>query len=800
MLFSNGLLLVLGGLLVGVPVVLHFAMQPRPKPLPFPALQFLQETHAASSRRLRLKHLLLLFARCLVVAVPALALAGPAVAENVAASWVASGLSGFLAVILGFFAAASMLRRSRNWLLPGVLGLLCLASLVWFGINLVSALGSDDNRLLGNPEEPVSAVLIVDTSPRMGYRRDNQTHLDFAREQGDWILGQLPPDSQISVIDTADPEPFFSVDLGSARRRLQSLEIAYAQPSLQDAVRVAKKLLETAEYRRHEIYLATDLSAAAWTGAITPPADIPKTETPLFIFDVGTDDPVNLRLNNLQPESVQLSSRSSLAIETSLNCLGAGGEHVVEMKIEQPDPTLPRIRDGKVLTPDKYWIVQQTLDVPDNGSVNAELRFEQALPHGVHHGTISVLGSDGLVLDNQRFFTIEVDQAWKVLVLYGPGVNPVNLTRTLNPEGYEAYSIDEIPQPEMGTIDLGQFNSVILLDPAPLAVGEWERLARFAELGGGVGVFLGANAVSNAGGIEPSFDCDSARSLLGGQLTIAWDRRRQDQNVFLAPDDLGHPIFANIRPVQSALSWSKIPVRIFWGIETGFGPAAPGQVLLRYSNGQPAILERIIGQGRSLVFTTPITEPARPVDGRSSWNSLFLGDLSFPAFALVRGIGQYLVQSRTESLNIYTGQPVVLRNDVRIHPDSYTVFTPDPKRPPAAIGASRSEIRYSFTQVPGQYRLKGLHEDRPVIRGFSVNVDDAATDLTRIQSQQLDEILGKDNYRLANDQDEFQRHQGTSRRGQEFYPMLLVVLGVLLAAESLLSNRFYGNTAVAKPA
>ena len=795
MLFSNGMLLLLGGLLVGVPVVLHFAMQPRPKPLPFPALQFLKETHSVSSRQLRLKHVLLLIARCLVVAIPALALAGPAVAENAMASWVASGLSGLLTLVLGGFAAAAILRRNRGWMLPAILGLLCMASLGWFGVNLFSALNPGDSRVFGNPEEPVSAVLVVDTSPRMGYRRDNQTHLEFAKDEGNWILSQLPPDSQISVIDTADMEPFFSVDLGSARRRLQALEIGFSQSPLPDAIRTARKLLETAGYRRREIYIVTDLSVAAWSGSGGLPDKTGDPETPLFVFDVGTTHLVNLRLNNLNPESVQLSSRSSLAIETSLNCLGGGGERVVEMKIEQPDPTVPRIRDGKTLTPEKFWNVQQTFEIPDNGSANVGLRFEQALPPGVHHGTISVYGSDGLELDNKRFFTIEVDHSWRVLVLYGPGVNPVNLTKTLNPEGYESYLIDESLQSEIGTVDLGQYNSVILLDPAPLPSNEWERILRFAENGGGVGVFLGANAISNSSGVEPSFLSEPAQTVLGGELTVAWDRSKAGQNIFLAPDDLSHPVFSNIRPVKSALSWSKIPVRIFWGIETGFGPATPGQIVLRYSNGQPAIVERMIGQGRSLVMTTPITDSDRPEGGRTSWNSLFLGNEVFPAFALVRGMGQHLVQARSESLNVFTNQPVVLRNDVRVHPDSYTIFTPNEKRPPAPLAATRGELRYSFTPVPGQYRLKGLIDGAPVIRGFSVNVDDAATDLTRIEPKQLDEILGPGNYKLANDQDEFERQQGTSRRGQEFYPMLLIVLGAVLAVESLLSNRFYGNTA-----
>ena len=79
----------------------------------------------------------------------------------------------------------------------------------------------------------------------------------------------------------------------------------------------------------------------------------------------------------------------------------------------------------------------------------------------------------------------------------------------------------------------------------------------------------------------------------------------------------------------------------------------------------------------------------------------------------------------------------------------------------------------------------------PVLRGFSANLPESSTDLTRIEMDELDGILGPDRYQLARQKNEIQRQQGTTRRGQEFYPLLLLMMLVVFAVEYLMSNRFY---------
>ena len=78
-----------------------------------------------------------------------------------------------------------------------------------------------------------------------------------------------------------------------------------------------------------------------------------------------------------------------------------------------------------------------------------------------------------------------------------------------------------------------------------------------------------------------------------------------------------------------------------------------------------------------------------------------------------------------------------------------------------------------------------------MVRGFSVNLPPEATELRRVESTRLDELLGKDRYQFARNRDEIELSVGEARAGREFYPTLLVLLAGALAMEQLLANRFY---------
>ena len=244
-----------------------------------------------------------------------------------------------------------------------------------------------------------------------------------------------------------------------------------------------------------------------------------------------------------------------------------------------------------------------------------------------------------------------------------------------------------------------------------------------------------------------------------------------------------------VRTNETAVLWNRFPVFIHWGIESDqASEELPTQTLLKYNNREPAVIQRIIGAGRVLVMTTPITEYGF-VENRNSWNALLTGN-PLPAFMLLNGMTRFLVQRDVNSLNVEVGQSVSFGNDPRKYPETYQVFSPTAAKPPSKLN-SDGKLRYRFTDVPGHYRLKGIFNEQPLLRGFSANLDLAATDLTRIDPDKLDSFLGHEKYQLAREKGEIVRQQGTTRRGMELYPILMSMMMVVLAVEYLMSNRFY---------
>src|SRR6185503_5092447 len=113
-------LLIAGAALVGLPIILHLIMKQEPKRLPFPAFRFLKQRLKTNQRKLRLRHFILLALRMLLIALFCLALYQPMIQ-------------------------------------------------------------SDGGGLLFRGEQPLAVVLVIDTSPSMGYSANDKTRLEDAR-------------------------------------------------------------------------------------------------------------------------------------------------------------------------------------------------------------------------------------------------------------------------------------------------------------------------------------------------------------------------------------------------------------------------------------------------------------------------------------------------------------------------------------------------------------------------------------------------------------------------------------------
>lgn len=232
--------LLLGGAFFAIPVVLHLIMRQKPKHLVFPALRFVKERRDSNTRRLRLRHLLLLLLRCAAVILPALALARPSVASALWGNYLALGAMGltFAAVLLFLFVA--VLRKLSRYLIGGLGLLAALLGAVILLTGIRALLGG--RPVLGDQEAPVAAVIVIDTSPRMEFRQENKRRLEVAQETAAWLIKQLPADSEVAVVDSRPGATSFAIDRTAAEKAIERLRITGTPRPLVEILAAAVQL------------------------------------------------------------------------------------------------------------------------------------------------------------------------------------------------------------------------------------------------------------------------------------------------------------------------------------------------------------------------------------------------------------------------------------------------------------------------------------------------------------------------------------------------------------------------------
>jgi len=702
-------LLLGGAALIAVPIVLHLIMRQQPKRLEFPALRLLQQRQQTNRRKLQFRHLLLLALRCLVIALLAAALARPSIQAS------------------GTF---------------------------------------------GDGETPVAAALVFDTGARMEYVHQNKTRLAAAKETGDWLLSQLPAESEAAVLDSRLTTAGFAVDLSSARRRINRLTSTAQTMPWGTVTEEALRLLGESAKPRHELYIFTDLSEASWSPEQMKTlrqrlAD--AKDVGIYLVDVGVKQPENTGIDNLRLSAEVISQNRPLSLQANVVHSGEAGQRAATLYLL--DSTGEAKKRGETI-----------LSLADDGTMVADFRLGNLQP-GIHQGYIKLDVQDPLSVDNTRFFTVQVQPAWRVLIAATdpPDENAYFLKTALTSAETPSFECDVVSLKELATRNLPDYASICILDPRPLPADTWHRLAAYASAGGGVAIFLGHNA-------QPleAFNAPAAQELLPAPLRRQW--RAGNREIFLAPSELQHPILAKFRETQGANPWQAFPVYRHWQLGKLIDGVA---VVMPYNNTLPAILERPVGNGRVIAMTTPVSDPAPTTDPPDSWNLIPTGEEPWPFVMLANEMLYYLVGSSAARVNYLAGDTAVLPlGDHNAHP-MVVITTPRDESLRQSVDEKRNSVAFTSTESPGNYRVQAGGKADGVNLGFSVNYPADVSRLKRIEPDKLKEFFGDTPFQLARTQEEINRNVSTGRVGRELYPLLILLVALLLGGEQILANRFY---------
>ncbi|MEX2309711.1 MAG: BatA domain-containing protein [Pirellulales bacterium] len=626
----------------------------------------------------------------------------------------------------------------------------------------------------GKEGAPVATALVFDNSLRMQYEHENRSRLEQAKELATWLLEQIPADSPVTIVDRGGRQRGQDLDHEAAELRVERLDLSATARPMQDALRDAMSWLDDKPDHRGEIYVFTDMTSEAWAADTIAEFRKSLEESPgtnVYLIDVGAPEPRNLGLGGLRLSSERLAPGGLLRLETELSAIGEandGEEAVVELYVG----------DGAE-GPEKRG--QQVVALSNERSTPVEFSLS-GLGLGTHQGFVRLAASDALPADDVRYFTVEVRPPSKILLLAESTDDTLFLGEALAPTAAAGlvqprFACDVSEYSRLEELPLAEYGAICLVDPPLLPDPAWKALVDFADKGGGVGVFLGRHAR------REEMNRPEPQQLLPAKLR--WQSR---EATYLRPVAVEHPALSELSELGDAVPWSEFPVFKYWELEAGSESA---HVVASFANGKPALLERQIGAGRVLMLTTPISDPAHG----DPWNLLPTGSDPWPFLALANGITQYLTGAWEAQLNYFAGQTVVLPLAPEEQVTNYVLQMPDGSAVRQPLTPGQQDLSVAATEALGNYRVRAGGRQERLDRGFSVNLPAELTRLDRTSGLEILKALGEERARLARTRDEIEVRVGLARTGRELFPIVILVVALVLAAEQWLANRFYEGAA-----
>ena len=632
----------------------------------------------------------------------------------------------------------------------------------------------------GKENAPVAAALVFDNSLRMEYQHANKSRIEEAKELAAWLLEQFPAESPVTVVDRAGRQRGQDLDRSAAELRVERLETSAAVRPMEDALRDAVRWLEDKRDYRGEIYVFTDLAAEAWPESTLAELAKQLNTTPgtnLYLIDVGADEPRNLGLGSLRLSSEQLAPGGTLRIETEL--VPAGMQPAADELIDFSRGEVEMYVETSTGEPEKRG--QQIIE--PNNQRPTEIEFSLSnLPLGTHQGFVRIAARDALPSDDVRYFTVDVQQPTKLLLVGETEQDVLFLREALAPGAAAGTAQSKFECTfgrfqQIAELPLADFAAVCLVDPPPLASEDWRALQSYAEAGGGVGIFLGREATAK------EMNRSEAQLLLPAKLRWVSHEATQEAT-YLRPVAVEHPALAELRDLADVVPWSEFPVFKYWELEAG---AESAHVVASFANGKPALVERQIGAGRVMLMTTPVSDPAYD----EPWNLLPTGLDPWPFLALANGVAEYLAAAGDPQLNYHAGQTVVLRLLPEEQVASYALQMPDGSAVRQSLAPGQQDLSIASAEQLGNYRVRAGGQEGKLDRGFSVNLPAEITRLDRAAADKIVKALGEKRTRVARTREEIEVRVGLARMGRELFPWLILAVALVLAAEQLLANRFY---------
>lgn len=654
--------------------------------------------------------------------------------------------------------------RLAQWLL---LALRVLAILfLTFGLARPYLRGSQVQAAALAP--PQATVFLLDNSLSMLYRDGQETRWQRAKALASRLVQNLAPQDSAVVLPLlasegqADTPPVLSNEQAGLQEQLAALQVSHAAVDVPRAVQQALTLLQAHPAPRRRLVFLSDFTMHSWAEFHLAKLALVPEQVSIQCIRLGSPQ----RDTNVALVDVRITEKPFIE-HTPLD---------ISAVLHNRSP-LPQRNVRVDLLLGSTTVGQQLVDLEPEAQLTVPFRLT-APPAGLHWGEVRLEG-DGFPEDDHFYYALRTVTPVHVLLVDGdPGTSLFDseifyLLHALQPRGVLGKPLfvpKPVPWEGLEQERLSSYQVIILCNVEALAPPVRQRLQQFVTEGGGLLVFAG-NRVDPVRYNGMFYRAETPLLPLAlGQAV----QRPLEQPLSLGTVASTHEALAAFAGEEAMLQRGKVHRYLTLdGAET-----TPGvRTLLTVQDGRPLLVEKDLGRGHVLFFAASADRDWTDLPARTAYVPLMHGLVSYAAH--LAAAAQRPGTSMPEAASLL-GRPEDAGSTV-------TLTTPDGQERLARYSQAGglSVASYSAYTVPGLYRLA-----TPSGADFlAVNGTRAESNFEKIQASDLQARWRPLAISLEEEETVGQAAAETALPARELGNMALVLLLVVLAAESLYANR-----------